>query len=137
MVKLHEYIGSLVSGITNARAMSDIQTIRIAEDYARHPLLKHFSIPRMRIDDIEMTIPIALDELQEITQTVYEPIDNRGFNSIAYKEIVNSLGLSKLTLEASRKLQSEIAAKTQYLEQKIRLHQNIEPLKTYAAELAK
>jgi hypothetical protein len=135
MPKLNDYIGSLVSSITKARVMSDIQTVKVAEEYAKHDLLKHFSIPRMRIDDIEMTIPIALDELNEKTETVYEPIDNVKFNSIVYKELVNNLGLSKLPSKSSQKLRSEIANQTQILEKNIRISKDISYLKSYTKEL--
>jgi len=135
MPKLNDYIGSLVSSITNARVMSDIQTVKVAEEYAKHDLLKHFSIPRMRIDDIEMTIPIALDELTEKTETLFEPIDNKKFNSIVYKELVNNLGLTKLPSKTSQKLRSEIANQTQILEKNIRITKDISYLKEYTKDL--
>ncbi len=135
MPKLNDYIGSLVSSITDARVMSDIQTVKVAEEYAKHNLLKHFSIPRMRIDDIEMTIPIALDELKEKTETEYEPIDNIKFNAIVYNELVNNLGLTKLPNEVSQTLRSKIAKQTQVLEQEIRIAKNLTPLKYYCKDL--
>jgi hypothetical protein len=135
MPKLNDYIGSLVSSITNARVMSDIQTVKVAEEYEKHNLLKHFSIPRMRINDIEMTIPIALDELNEKTETEYEPIDNIKFNAIVYKELVNNLGLTKLQSEVSQPLRTEIAKKTQLLEQKIRILKDLSFLKNYCEDL--
>jgi hypothetical protein len=135
MPKLSEYIGSLVSSITDARVMSDIQTVKVAEEYSKHNLLKYFSIPRMRIDDIEMTIPIALDEINEKIETVYKPIDNKKFNSIVYNELVNSLGLTKLPGELSQKLRSEIAKKTQTLEQNLRISKDLTPLKNYSEEI--
>ena len=135
MPKLNDYIGSLVSSITDARVMSDIQTVKVAEEYAKHNLLKHFSIPRMRIDDIEMTIPIALDELKEKTETEYDPIDNIKFNAIVYNELVNNLGLTKLPNEVSQTLRSKIAKQTQVLEQEIRIAKNLSPLKYYCKDL--
>lgn len=132
MPKLDDYIGSLVSSITNARVMSDVQTVKVAEEYAKHNLLKHFSIPRMRIDDIEMTIPIALDEINEKTETEYEPIDNTKFNSIVYKELVNDVGLTKLPDEESRILRTKIAQQTQILEQNIRITKDLSFLKITA-----
>ena len=135
MPTLNDYIGSLVSSITNARVMSDIQTVKVAEEYAKHDLLKHFSIPRMRIDDIEMTIPIALDELTEKIETAYEPIDNVKFNSIVYKELIRNLGLNTLSSKSSQKLRSEIAKLTQTLENNIRIEKDKSALKKYAQAL--
>ncbi len=135
MPKLSDYLGSLVSNITNARVMSDIQTVKVAEEYNKHLLLKHFSVPRLRIENIEMTIPIALDEIEEKTETVYEPIDNIKFNARVYNEVVNSMGLTKLPNEISLKLRSEIAKRTQMLEQNLRITKNLTPLKNFSIEL--
>lgn len=60
MAKLNQYIGGIVSSITSARSMCDMQTAELAKQYSGHDLLKHFSVPRMRIADIEMTIPVAM-----------------------------------------------------------------------------
>ena len=135
MPKLNDYIGSLVSSITNARVMSDIQTVKVAEEYAKHILLRNFSIPRMRIDDVEMTIPIAFEEINERIETLYDPIDNRKFNAIVYKELVNNLGLTKLPNEISQILRTEIAKQTQNLEQNIRITNDLTSLKNYCKEL--
>jgi hypothetical protein len=135
MPKLNEYIGSLVSSITNARIMSDIQTVKVAEEYANHHLLKYFSVPRLRIDDVEMTIPIVLEEIDEKIETVYEPIDNTKFNALVYNELVNSMGLTKLPNELSLKLRSTIAKRTQLLEQNLRITKDLSPLKNFSREI--
>lgn len=137
MPKLNEYLGSIVSSITNARVMSDIQSVKIAEEYAKHPLLKNFAVPRMRIGEVELTIPVALETLEEKIETSYEPIDNKKFNSLVYKELVNSIGVSKLPDEISHNLVSEIAKKTQKLEQDIRITKNLDPLKPYVSSVLK
>ena len=59
MPTLNEYLGGIFSSITDARVMADVQTVQVAEQYARHDLLKHFAVPRMRIGDIELTKPVA------------------------------------------------------------------------------
>lgn len=135
MPKLNEYIGSIVSSITDARAMSDIQTVRVAKAYEGHDLLKHFSIPRMRIEDIEITVPVALDELNEKIETEYEPIDNKKFNSIVYKELVNNLGLTRLKADISQKLRDRISKQTQILEQNIRITKDISYLKSFCMDI--
>ncbi len=128
---LEEYIGSLVSSIADARLMSDAQTARIAADYAKHPLLKHFSVPRMRIDDVEMEINVALDKIAEDSQTKVDPIDNAKVNTLVYKEIVAGLGRKSLPLAASRTLKAEIARRTQTLESEINIKANLTPLKDF------
>jgi len=59
MPKLNEYLGGLVSEITSARKIADLQTLQIAKEYAKDDLLKHFSIPRMKIGSIDLTVPFA------------------------------------------------------------------------------
>lgn len=135
MPKLNEYLGSLVSGLTSARLMSDIQAVQIAEEYNKHDLLRHFSVPRMRIDEIEMTIPVAMDSIEEKTETVYEPIDNRSFNSLVYNELLNNLGVTKLSRMVSQDLRSEIARETEALEKNIRITKNLKELQNYSSRL--
>jgi hypothetical protein len=130
MAKLNEYLGSMVASVANARVMSDFQTAKIAGEYANHKLLKHFSIPRMRIEDVEMTIPVALEEVQENIVRILEPIENKKFNAIAYREIVSGLGLKKLPREMSLAIQGKLAKSTQSLERNIRIANSPEPLKS-------
>ena len=135
MAKLNEYLGSIVSSITNARAMSDIQSVKVAEEYAKHHLLQHFSVPRLRIDNVEITIPVALDSVDERTVTEYEPIDNRKFNALAYREVMSTMGLTSLPNEFSLQLRSEIAKMSQLMEQDISIQRTLEPLKTFSIKV--
>lgn len=137
MPKLNEYLGSIVSSITDARMMSDIQSVKVAKEYAKDDLLKNFAVPRMRIEEVELTIPVALETFEAKTEISYEPIDNRKFNSLVYKEVVNSIGVSKLPEDLSRKLVSEIAEKTRKLEQDIRILKTLDPLKPYVGSVLK
>ena len=59
MPKLSEYLGGLVSEIASARQLADLQTVQIAKEYAKDDLLKHFSIPRMKIGTVDLTVPFA------------------------------------------------------------------------------
>lgn len=135
MPNLNDYIGSIVSSITNARVSSDIQTVIVAEKYAKHNLLKHFSVPRMRIDDIEMTIPIALDELIEKTEIVYEPINRKRFNSLVYDELVNNFGLEKLPIAISKKLKERIQEQTEKLESNLKISNDLSILSDYTKDI--
>ena len=137
MPKLNEYLGSIISSFTNARVMADIQTVQVAEQYAKHDLLKHFSVPRMRLEDVEVTIPIALDTLAEKTETVYEPIDNTTFSSMVYKTLTSGLGLKSMSRVASIQLQSEIAKQTQELEQTLRINSDISTVTQFSEQISK
>ncbi len=131
MTKLNEYIGGLVNSITNARVMSDIQTVKVAEEYAKHDLLKHFSIPRMKIEDIEMTIPIALDVSTPPNKKEYIPLEKSAFNGQSFKEIVSFLEIGKLTKELSDKLNKFIEEQTNSLDKSLKDSNDIKELNSY------
>jgi hypothetical protein len=136
MPNLNDYIGSLVSSITNARVMSDLQTVKIAEEYANHKLLQHFSVPRMRIDDIEMTIPIGLHTVDEQLQKFIKPIDANNLNMVVYREILSVTGMGRMKVEVARLIQAAIAKETNTLEQKLTVANYEEMLKIYANTIA-
>ncbi len=57
---LGDYLGHLLSSVTKARMQADLETIRIAEQYQSHPLLKHFPVPRVRLPQVELNIPVIM-----------------------------------------------------------------------------
>lgn len=118
-MKLHDYIGGLVNSVQQARVSADLQAVRVAEDYAKHSLLEHFPVPRMRLKDVEMTIPVAINPNQLQKSTNYEPIDNREFNTLAYKEALASIGLKSLARTPSQQLRQVIGEQTEQLEKSI------------------
>lgn len=132
MPNLNEYLGSIISSITNARVMADIQSVKVAEEYAKHDLLKHFAIPRMRVGDVELTIPVALDAMTEKTETQYQPIDNNKFNSLVYRELTNSIGRTSLPAKASQTLRSALVKYTHQLEQNLRITQDMSALTEFS-----
>ncbi len=134
MVKLKDYIGSIVASITEARVMSDVQTVEVAEQYARHELLKHFSVPRMRIEDVELTIPVALATVDQKEASSYSPIDNRAFNALVYRELVNSIGRESLPRVVSLEMQRYLSARTNELEKKIRVSGTTDAVEKYCMD---
>lgn len=66
MVNLGDYLGQLLAEISMARVQADLEAVRIAEMYASHELLKHFPIPRIRLDETELELPIVIVEVKEI-----------------------------------------------------------------------
>lgn len=96
MPKLNEYLGGIVSEIASARKMADLQTVQIAKEYAQDDLLKHFSIPRMKVGTVDLTIPFATggkspiipfkdftyDEIIKVAKTDYDPSDIKNDQSL-------------------------------------------------------
>ncbi|MEN4759533.1 hypothetical protein ABEG63_04260 [Chryseobacterium sp. C39-AII1] len=96
MPTLNEYLGGIVSEITAARKMADMQTVEIAKEYAKDDLLKHFSIPRMKVGTVDLTVPFAkaapspilsftefaYAEIIKVAQTDYNPSDAKSDKSL-------------------------------------------------------
>lgn len=60
MTKLGDYLGQLMSEVVIARVQADLESVRVAELYASHPLLRHMAIPRVRLPEIEMEVPVVI-----------------------------------------------------------------------------
>ena len=136
MAKLHEYIGGLFSSITNARVMSDLQTIKVAEEYAKHNLLSTFSVPRMRIDEIEMTIPVAISDVEErVVKSKIQPIDGTKLGAIVHKELSANLNVSAIAPQVLTQIQTDITKRTQLLEQSLKESKGKEALNDYIKEI--
>lgn len=116
MIKLNDYLGTLISSINQARVMADIESAKVAKAYASDDLLKHFSIPRFRAQDIELDIPIAIDSFNEVPSNDYEPIDNKSFNSISYSTMKDVAKVSSFSRDISTFLNAEIANGSRELE---------------------
>ncbi len=61
MTNLGDYLGQLMSEVVIARMQADLETVRVAELYASHPLLRHMAIPRVRLPEIQMDVPVVID----------------------------------------------------------------------------
>ena len=60
MITLSEYVGYIFQEITRARVLADSESKRIAELYAKDEIMKHFSVPRFKIPEMELTIPVII-----------------------------------------------------------------------------
>jgi len=120
MPTLNEYLGGLFSSITDARVMADVQTVQVAEQYAKHDLLKHFAVPRMRISDIELTIPVAIEGLSELSGYQLDPIGNEEFKRVAARELSRSIGYTELPPVPAQRLRTALDQRTDTLVESIR-----------------
>lgn len=136
MAKLGAFLGGILSSISDARVNSDIQSIKIADEYAKNDLLKHFAVPRMRFDKVEVNVPVAISELIEKSQKVYEPIDNKSFSTKAYQQILKSLLVSSLPSDVSKTLKTTIAEHIHLAEAKIRVNQIENVLEDFSKNIA-
>ncbi len=59
---LGDYLGQLLSEITMARMQADLETVRLAEIYASHPLLRALPVPHVRLPDVDLDMPVIVRE---------------------------------------------------------------------------
>jgi len=124
MVKLKDYLGTLISGVNQARVMADIESARIAQAYASDNILKHFPVPRFRAQDVELDIPIAIDSFDIQAIPDYQPIDNKSFNSGTYTSMKDAAKVSSFSRSTSNFLNSEISENSRELEQEMKATEN-------------
>lgn len=60
MITLAEYLGFIFSEITRARRSADHVSAAIAEAYAADPIMQHFSVPRFKIPEMTVTVPMLI-----------------------------------------------------------------------------
>ena len=59
MPYLGDFIGHLMAELAIARVQADMESIRIAELYSGHELLRHFPVPRIRLPDVQIDLPFV------------------------------------------------------------------------------
>lgn len=63
MAYLGDFLGQLVTEVTRARMQADLEAVRVAELYASHHLLRHMPVPHFRLPDVELEVPVVLQDL--------------------------------------------------------------------------
>jgi hypothetical protein len=61
MINLGDYLGQLMSEVVMARVQADLESVRIADMYASHPLLRHMAVPRVRLPEVQIEVPVVVD----------------------------------------------------------------------------
>ncbi len=137
MINLNEYIGSIATSLTEARMISDLKSLEIAEKFAQHDLLKHFSIPRFRAQNIELTIPVAIGELETQYQKDHQPIDNIEFSAQTYSILKDVTQRTSFDRKTSIQLKAAINNEVESLEKSIKAtNDETSSLRLYSARIA-
>lgn len=68
MSYLGDYLGQLLSEITIARMHADLESIRVAELYSSHPLLRTMPIPHFRLPDVELEVPVVIKQMAPLRE---------------------------------------------------------------------
>lgn len=65
---LGEILGAILTAVAHARRMADEETVAIAEYYKQNPLLAGLSVPRIRIPQFDVDIPVVIDRFKTATR---------------------------------------------------------------------
>lgn len=137
MANLQDYLGTLVASVNQARVLADVESANIAEQYAQHRLLKHFSIPRMKMQNVEFTIPIAIEDIQTSEPRDYQPIDNKTFVSQAYDELTNVYQVRSFDRTSSLQIRKILYQQADELEQRLKSGESVDiALKKFSDKIA-
>lgn len=75
--------------MTRARQHADATSIEIAKEYAKDELLRHFSVPRFRIPEMELTIPVLVADANYDNEYAFK-ISQEEFDTQYRSELVRS-----------------------------------------------
>lgn len=120
MVTLKDYIGTIVSSVNNARGMADAESAKLAKQYAQDDVLQYYTVPRMRMQDIELEIPVGIDSFNTANNPDYQPIDNNNFYSHAYNTVKDAFGVRSFKQTTSTQLSRKIKDEIQTLESQLK-----------------
>lgn len=67
MTGLGDFLGQIMSEITIARMHADLESLRIAELYANHELLRNMAVPRFRLPDVDLNVPVVINAMDDLT----------------------------------------------------------------------
>lgn len=65
MTDLGHMLGSVLASLARARHIADLQTAEIAEEYRDNPLLEGLSVPRVRVPELRIELPILIESETE------------------------------------------------------------------------
>jgi hypothetical protein len=99
MADLGVVLGALISGVVHARRIADEESAAIAEHYKDNPLLSGMSIPRVRLPEVTIDIPMLIDAHDEGEPD--QVADSKTIRTAVSNELKASLAREGLSLAAA------------------------------------
>jgi hypothetical protein len=84
-ITLSDYVGFIFGEIVRARALADAESKRIALLYKDDEVLKSFSVPRFKIPEMDITIPVLLSGAKYKTTLVFNVEQGKFYEYIKTK----------------------------------------------------
>ena len=97
MADLGDLIGSLMVGLIRARRMADEQTAVLAEYYRSIPLLEGLSVPRIRVPELTVEIPMIIEKYVE--GEVGKMADPTQIAIAAHAQLKSTVSRNNITLD--------------------------------------
>lgn len=110
MAQLGEFIGALLADAVQARVRADFESLKVAEAYSGHELLRHLPVPRFRLPDISVEFPALVTGMSNGAAgkpRLFHPPTQREITDL----VKRSLDTAKVTL--SDRQRTEIASAVQ------------------------
>lgn len=95
MIPLSDYLGFIFAEITRAREISDRTSAEIAKTYAQDPVMKFFSVPRFKIPEMALTIPVLISGAKFATVLKFK-VELSKFSEFVRSELDRSVAALKL-----------------------------------------
>lgn len=120
MPKLGEFIGALLSDVSQARVRADLEALKIAESYTSHDLLRHLPVPRFRLPDITVDFPVMVSGIEGGADAGQKKLFEQPLSNDMSKLVRRSLLESgvKLSYPERRKVYAAVQRKSKQLFQK-------------------
>ena len=98
MIPLSDYLGFIFSEITRAREIADRTSAQIAKVYSEDPVMKFFSVPRFKIPEMALSIPVLISgaKFASVLKFKMELKDFSAFISAEIDHAVITLKLLKI-----------------------------------------
>lgn len=121
MPYLGDFLGLLMAEVTRSRMHADQEAIRVAQLYASDTYLKHFPVPRFRMPQLNVTVPVAVESAETIEDTgiAHGVIDKARIWPVLREVLDAELDRTRLTLpdDARSRIERTIAERVVRLEE--------------------
>jgi hypothetical protein len=99
MADIGELLGTVMAGLARARQMADEETAAIAEEYRGNPLLDGITVPRIRVPEMTVEIPVVIEEYEGGNRA--KLANPSGFVTGLYNELKVVAKQKKITIPAT------------------------------------
>jgi len=109
MTDLDEFLGAILAGVSHARRIADEESTAIAEYYKDNPLLSGMAVPRVRIPEFTIDIPLLIEDQEQKQPPRFKPraAVAREVTRVA-KEAIKEKGV-KISAASMKKFETRIS----------------------------